>query len=109
MSLKTENLVQLLGGYFHDAWVLDHRTADQCLDHMLEKAPIEQQREGATEIVRILSGDLCENQIRDLLLYEVGCAYVFETDGYDASSWLRHVHGRLSDSVKSKANRTSGV
>ena len=107
--MKTENLVQLLGGYFHEDWVLDHSTAEECLDQMLEEAPLQQQREGAAEIARLLSGRLCENQIRDVLLYEVGCAYTVETDGYDASSWLRHVHGRLLDSIKSAENGASGV
>lgn len=68
MSLQSENLVRLLGRYFHEDWRLDHRTAEECLDRMLEETLIAQQGDGAAEIARILSGGLCENQLRDLPL-----------------------------------------
>lgn len=97
--MQRENLVRLLGRSFHEEWQLEHRAAEECLDRMLEVAPISQQCDGAAEIARILTGDLCENQIRDLLLFEVGCVYGFEDAGHDASSWLRHVHGRLLDRI----------
>lgn len=67
----SEILVQLLGTWFHEDWPSDHASAEECLDQMLAHASLEQQRSAAAVIDRLLAGDLCENQLRDLLLYEV--------------------------------------
>ena len=100
--MKNQNLVRLLGGWVNDDQVVDQDSAEEGLTRMLEVAPIQQQRDAASEIARLLSGGLCENQIRDVLLFEVGCEYPFERDGYDASSWLKHLRRRLLDNVESR-------
>lgn len=87
--------MRLLGVYFHEDRIRAHGTAEGCLDRMVEEASPRERQEAASEIALLLARGLCENQIRDVLLYEVGCAYAFERDGHDASSWLRHVRTRL--------------
>lgn len=92
---SVEQLSQILGSYFDEDWRAEHREAEGCLIRMLREVPAEDQRLAASEIRQLLDGTLCENQIRDVLLYEVGCRYLYDRDGYDASSWLRHVHDRI--------------
>jgi CdiI immunity protein len=98
--VSAENLEHLLGGYFHQDWAREHSSAEACLEHMLRSAPPDQRRLGAEEIAELLSRGLCENQIRDVVLYELGCCYALESDGLEASSWLRHVRTRLLESLR---------
>ena len=92
---SVDHLTRLLGGRFHQGWERQHERAEDRLTRMLEETPPETQRLLAGEIRGLLDGRLCESQIRDVLLYEVGCRYAYDRDGYDASSWLRHVLDRI--------------
>ena len=97
--------MQLLTDYFQEGWQLSCPTAEERLDQMLAETPLERQRLCAAEIGRVLDRGLCENQVRDLLLYELGCSYVFEADGLDPSSWLRHVQQRLIENASRRNGR----
>ena len=109
MSVRFENLYQLLACYFHQDFVEDYGTPEEALAEMLRKASVEQRRGGAEEIAQLLNAGLCENQLRDVLLYELGCEYALESDGWEASSWLSHVRSRLLLSSGEKGTDTSGV
>jgi len=91
----TAHLTEMLGRYFDRAWAEEQRPAEERLAQMLREVPPERQRRVASEIGRLLDGHLCENQVRDVLLYEIGCHYAFERDGLEASAWLQHVHDRI--------------
>ena len=109
MTPPNDCLVRLLGGYFHDGWTAEHRTAEECLGRMLDEAPAELRRGAAAELDALLSARLCESKIRDVLLYEIGCAYALEADGLEASSWLRHVEKRLHErNTRSEPRAASG-
>lgn len=71
--------------------------ADACLDRLGAGGSAEQRRAAAHEVSDLLTRGLCENQLRDLLLYERGCCGAFERDGFDASGWLNHLRSRLAD------------
>lgn len=97
MAGPTDELARLLGGIPDPG---DDPAPLAGVDRALEEAPAELRRQGLDEIDALLDGRLCENQLRDALLYEIGCAYPFERDGYDASSWLRYVRRRLAESFR---------
>lgn len=99
MDSRIEALAQLLGGYFHEDWTAEHGTAGDCLDRIMAEAPVVVRRAAAAEISALLDRDLCESQIRDLLLYEIGCCYAPESDGFEASTWLVDVRRRLLGAV----------
>lgn len=97
MSWPIDHLVELLGRGFHEGWSDEHASAEACLERLLDDATTERKQAAAAEIDALLGGGLCENQVRDVLLYEIGCWYAPEIDGLEASSWLTHVASRLRD------------
>ncbi|MGD8282175.1 MAG: GNAT family N-acetyltransferase [Gemmatimonadota bacterium] len=96
---EADCLDRMLGAYFDLAWAAEGGAAEARLSEMLSEVPVELQKCGAREIAKLLGGGLCENQIRDALLYEIGCHYAFERDGFEASSWLRHVQDRIVENT----------
>lgn len=91
----TRALSRMLGRHLgEDA---DGEGVERRLERMVRESSPDERRRAAAEIAWLLDGHLCEAQIRDALLYEIGCGYPFERDGFEASSWLRHVRGWLGD------------
>lgn len=96
---NTDALRALLGGDSGEPNGTQPPGAADPLARILSESTLEERRRCAAEIAGLLDGGLCEVQIRDLLLYEVGCAYPFERDGFDATSWLAHLRNRMLRSL----------
>jgi hypothetical protein len=83
-------LTRLLGGCFHADWSSAGRS-DAVLAAMLRDEPVERLRSGLAELDALLRCGLCEPQLRDVVLYEIGCHIAPEREGLDTSAWLAKV------------------
>ncbi|HEX7088555.1 MAG TPA: contact-dependent growth inhibition system immunity protein [Longimicrobiales bacterium] len=88
-------LVQLLGGYFHPDWSSVAGRSDAVLAAMLRDEPVERLRAALRELDALLGRGLCEPQLRDVVLYELGCDFDPESEGLDTSRWLENVRSEI--------------
>ncbi|HET9947682.1 MAG TPA: contact-dependent growth inhibition system immunity protein [Longimicrobiales bacterium] len=96
MAPSVDTLARLLGSAFHRDWEREQASAGACLERALASAGPAELRAAAEEIDALLARGLCEAQVRDVLLYEIGCWYAPERDGTEASTWLARVRARLA-------------
>jgi len=100
MALAYPTLVQLLGGSFHQDRLLEGERTDDILAEMVREASTDQLREALRELDALLGRGLCEPQLRDVVLYEIGCDIAPEREGLDTSAWLVKVRESLHRSVR---------
>ena len=85
-----------LCGYFHQDWVLDHANADAVLDFCLEQEARADVERANAELSQLLGLGLKEEELRPVLLDDLGCEYEYTAGGWpSARAWLEHVQARL--------------
>ena len=88
VALVYPTLVQLLGGSFRQDRVLEGVRTDDILAEMVREASTDQLRAALRELDALLGRGLCEPQLSDVVLYEIGCHIAPEHEGLDTSAWL---------------------
>lgn len=91
MTPPYATLADLLATAFHPDWTRSAESSDEVLAALVRDAPAPRLRLALAELDEILARDLCEPQLRDLVLYEIDCHFAPEREGVDMSAWLRHV------------------
>ncbi len=88
------HLAQLLSGYFHQDWMLDHEDEESVLRMYLADTPRRKARAAAREIEALLASGLDEPGLR-AALERLGCSYDPGLDGLSADEWLSSIRQRL--------------
>lgn len=96
MTARFPTLERVLGGYFHRGWSHDDRTTGDVLAAILRDEPAERVRAVLRELDALLASGLCEPQLTDVVLYEIGCDIAPDAEGLDMSAWLRRVRETLA-------------
>ena len=102
MTLAYPTLVQLLGGSFRQDRMLEGERTDDILAEMVREASTDLLREALRELDALLGRGLCEPQLSDVVLYEIGCHIAPEREGLDTSAWLARVRESIHRSVCAK-------
>lgn len=102
MELAYPTLVRLLGDHFQDDRLLDAGSTDEVLAEMVRGAPVDALRAALRELDALLGRGLCEPQLRDVVLYEIGCHIAPEREGLDTSAWLVKVRESIRRRVRAR-------
>lgn|SRR5690606_1587135 len=100
MELAYPTLVQLLGAHFQDDRMVDAESTDEALAEMVRAAPVDTLRAALRELDALLGQGLCEPQLRDVVLYEIGCHIAPEREGLDTSAWLAKVRESIGQRIR---------
>lgn len=95
MPVPYTTLANLLAAHFPRGWERRAASADDVVAHLLSVEPPDRLRAACAELSAILSNGLCEPQLRDLVLYELGCHIDPQLDGLDVSAWLIDLRDRM--------------
>lgn len=102
MELAYPTLVQLLGDHFQVDRMLDGESTDEVLAEVVRDASADTLRAALRELDALLGRGLCEPQLRDVILYEIGCNITLEREGLDTSAWLAKVRESIHRGVCAK-------
>jgi hypothetical protein len=91
------NLFQLLGGYFHQDWCLDDPNAEAALRRYMNDTVPGQVQDTVNEIDALLTKNLSDDQLKQMLLVDLGCYYDPTADNITHAEWLRWVQNRLRE------------
>jgi hypothetical protein len=92
-------LTQLLAGYYHQDWRVDHASPDAALQAFVRDASAETVAAASSEIDRLLGAGYDAAALAQLLMDGFDCNYVAETDGLTAPEWLTQVRDSLRDAA----------
>lgn len=99
MEPRLSHLESLLGDCFASGWMREASDVDDVLSVMIDREGNARFRAALEELDELLGRGLCEPQLRDVVLYELGCEIAPERNGRDVSAWLRHVQRAWSQAV----------
>ena len=88
---KLNALEQLLGCYLHQDWLDEFDDDAAALRAILESEPKEQIAAGVGEIDALLAAELFENDLRTILVDQVGCYFDPSSEGLTYKQWLGRV------------------
>ena len=91
---------QLLSGYFHQDWDMEHRDADEVLAAAIAHAPADRLRAGVDELTELLGRGLSEPELEKLLHSVLHLDYVPTADGLSYAQWLQQVRDRFAKAVQ---------
>jgi hypothetical protein len=100
MTPPYSTLADLLAGYFHPDWARAAGSSDEVLAALVRETPPQTLHLALAELDEILARDLCEPQLRDLVLYELDCHVAPEREGVDMSAWLLHMRELLGTNLQ---------
>ena len=98
---------ELLQQYFCAGWRNGGRSTEDVLSAMISRESPARLMAACAGITDLLDRGLCEPQLLDVVLYEIGCDVAPEREG-DASSWLEAIRRRLLMSNSGPPVRRSG-
>jgi hypothetical protein len=92
---KLDALEQLLVCYLHQDWQHEFDDDAAALQAILEAEPSEQIAAGVGEIDVLLAAELTENDLRMILVDQVGCYFDPNSEGLTYKQWLGRVRSAL--------------
>lgn len=81
--------------YFHQDWEDDASSPEEVVQNYLASASDVEIASLASEIERLLSGHMNEDQLDEMLFRELGCFYSPTADGLTPTAWLNHLVERF--------------
>ena len=96
---KLPNLEQFLSGYFHEDWKVQATDAETVIRLYLNDGTTSIVPQVINEIDRLLQMNLSEEQLGDLLIYDLGCCYDPQFQGMSDVEWLRWVRTSLKQGI----------
>jgi hypothetical protein len=99
------DLLQFLGGYFHQDFLCVHATPDAAIDDFLRSGPRELRLSLCKELDLALS-DIRAGRDPASLLEEHCCDYDPTPDGWEIADWLRYVRTRIADALQQEDGRS---
>lgn len=93
--VKTNSLTHLLGCYFHQDWPDEFNDDNAALNAMIKSEPKERIAEGVTEIDLLLGAGLNEDELRAILIDQVGCYFDPASEGLNYTQWLCRLRNTL--------------
>ena len=94
---KFDVLEQLLGCYLHQDWSDEFESDTAALQAIVESEPKEQIMAGITEIDTLLAAALSEEELRTILVDQVGCYFDPSSEQLTYEKWLGRVRGVFQD------------
>jgi hypothetical protein len=89
------NLVQFLGGYFHQDFIDDYGTPDNAIKAFLSENSPETVQAVCRELDEVIPLVEQMDNPNDFLYRVIGCFYYPQADGFTVVEWLRHVRQQL--------------
>lgn len=89
------NLSQLLGGYFHQDFIIVHGSPEGALNAAIHHHSEMETRDVLRELDAFLACDISEKDRWNILLYDFGFSYEVAADGFTTRTWLLHVKERF--------------
>jgi len=89
------------GVYLHEDWPDDYGNEWTALDAFMAEGPAEDPQLFRADVTRLLAEDPSEDDLRKLILDDLGCYLNPEVDGWTYREWLQ----ALSDHVAHPAGR----
>ncbi|NEP45369.1 MAG: hypothetical protein F6K35_41580 [Okeania sp. SIO2H7] len=100
---KLPNLEQFLSGYFHEDWKVQATDAEAVIQLYLNDGTTSIVPQVINEIDRLLGMNLSEEQLSDILIYDLGCCYDPQFQGMSDVEWLRWVRTSLKQGISKAA------
>ena len=91
-------LTELVQGYFHEDWVDDYSGPWDVVDEFIRDDP-QLAADLPAEVNSILQDNPSEENLKQLLLYELHCGYYIEADGWTYRGWLLAVADRVKQAT----------
>jgi hypothetical protein len=92
------NLTEFFGTYFHQDWRDDSTVALEIVERYLAEWPLEEIRQAAQELRRLLAESLTEADLADEMR-GFGNFYNPQADGLSYGDWLRQVYMLLTTKI----------
>jgi hypothetical protein len=92
------NLLQVLGGYLHQDFDVDHDSADTALRDAAGSQGHEQITGALREIDHLLASEIGDDELMRLV-ERLTAGYSPELEGWNARDWLRHARDLLAAGV----------
>lgn len=86
----------LLGCYFHQDWPDEFDSDHSALQAIVSGESNEQLQKGVKEIDLILTANLSEDELRDILVNDVGCYFEPMSRGITYQAWLMEVRNNFT-------------
>jgi len=93
---KLDSLGQLLGCYFHQDWSQEFENDQDAIDAILAAEPKENVESSVGELDVLLARPLDEEELRAILIGEVGCYFDPASLGISYRQWLSRVRDELA-------------
>jgi CdiI immunity protein len=93
---KLSVLNQLPGSYFHPDWLDEFESDDSALRSITESEPAMRLVAGVNEIDLVLAAALPEEELRAVLVNELGCYFDPASKRLSSEQWLKHVRERFA-------------
>jgi CdiI immunity protein len=100
MHKNLEALKLLLGCYFHQDWPDEFSDEVAALEAVIRSEPEDQLAAGVDEITNLLVAQISENDLRAILIDQVGCYFDPSSEGISYVQWLERVRGRFAKAMK---------
>jgi hypothetical protein len=91
-------LVQFLGGYFHQDFLLDYGNPNAAIEAYLAESPLESILSACKELERIIPLLEQMDKPETFLWQTLGCYYDPKADGLTVVDWLNQVRKKLAAS-----------
>ena len=88
-----------LGGYMHQDWYDEYPDEWAALDDFLADGPPENARAFRTEIGALLTEHPAEDDVRRIVLDELGSCCLVEVGGWKYRDWLKALSDRAAQSI----------
>jgi hypothetical protein len=98
MTTNFSVLSQLLGSYFHQDWSDEFGSDGEALQAIVQAEPREQVEIGVEEIDQLLAEHKSEEELRVIMVDEIGCYFEPESQGIGYMDWLARVRGYFAES-----------
>jgi hypothetical protein len=95
MKTQYPALLALIEAYFHQDWAIEGRGTDEIVDVYLRENETGTALAAADEIDRLLSAQMTEADLRDVLLEQLGSGYDPYGEEISMREWLAHIGQRL--------------
>lgn len=89
------NLFQFLGCQFNQDWGLDFSNANEVINNYVINETKSEIDKICSEIKELMDKEYSDEELRKIIIYDLGCYYDFRVDGYTSKEWLQRVLDQL--------------
>jgi hypothetical protein len=95
-------LRQLFGGYLFQDWSHLYESAEEAIDDAVARYSDGRLSATLAQLNELRTLGLSEEELDDVLLYDLSCNYNVEADGLTNSQWLEAVAAQLCEALQAR-------